>query len=112
MRRRATGLAPQHGERHAVISDESPDRVQAADVSDADYGDAVLVCSSELLDLRSMAPAESSVGGIEPQQYRCAAMHDRAQVDRIAGGHVDHVEGWHIARDEIGPGPAGQVEWF
>ena len=73
------------------------------DLADADDGDSVPICSSELLDAPGVAVAEASIRRVEPQHQRRPAVHDRAQVDRVAGGRVDHLEGENILRDALEP---------
>ena len=89
---RASGFAPKHGEGDAVGANEVPGSVEVADIADAYNDEAVVVVSSELLKSRSVTLAEASKRGPEPKQQRFLAVRERAQVDRRAGGHIDHVE--------------------
>ena len=92
VRCRPSGFAPKHGEGDAVVVNEVPGSFEAADIADAYNDEAVVVVSSELLKSRSVALAEASIRGPAPDQQRFLAVGERAQVDRRASGHIDHVE--------------------
>ena len=66
--------------------------VEVADIADARNDDFVVIVPSELLENRSVSPAVTSIRGPEPKQQRPLTVWKRAQVDRLAGGHLDHVE--------------------